>query len=574
MVAILTPSLYAESNEASKKENSKENSLQDKALNPVCVKSFKLAKNYASCYLYAMPMCNWNLCLNKIPHSPDSPSTHPHLSAVKPYKPEKKWGRTILEGLGHFVYATSSYWIRQDVMKEDWEYQFTWKDQKRRFLFLDGPRFDSNSFQFNWTHSGAGAIYYNYARTNRLNSAESFLFSLGASTFWEFVIEFREVVSINDMIGTPMGGLSIGESLFQVSRVFRDQKPSLLNDIACFLSNPIMTLNNWLDRKKPFTKIYAGAADYWHDFRLHAGPRSSRLSSSDSRVQGVVGFESQVIALKEYGKPGFVAGNAGSTISTQFDFSFGINNNGIDEFSIFAKSVLFGYINQHINGNDYDKRKGYSLLLGMASNFEMFKKSNAITDYIAPEREDEIAEEAPGESSPPAFDTDKLCIIGLFGPSADFTVFHNKLKLRLIMDAYFDFALVHSAAYAQYSSLYEVTNTKSTLLNHAYYYALGLTASSSFQLNYANLELVGKLKYHYFNSVEGLDRFQKDMAHEDDFPLKDSRLNYYLGIGYTIPKTPLQLSLGYESMMRKGWLEDFYRSHKESRSYFQVKLLF
>jgi len=473
-------------------------------------------------------------------------------------KPQKRWGRAVAEGAGHFVYAVASYWIRQDVMKEDWEYQFTWKDQKRRFLFLDGPRFDSNTFQFNWTHSVAGAMYYNYARVNNFNSLESLLYTMGASYFWEFFVEFKEVVSVNDMIGTPMGGLSIGESLFQVSRVFRDSPPTPLNRFASFITDPIMTLNYWLDRKKDTPKIHEGAADFRHDFRLSWGARGNTFSGDKTNLKINLGLETEITTLPEYGKTGAVSRYSRGTMFTRFNADAALDDKGVYQFDIFAKTVLFGYFNQDIRESAAHDKTGYSFFLGAGTAFDLVRKRTP----------------TPEEDPEEAYLTDKLCVINILGPCFDLSLFHNDLKVRFIADAYADFALVHSLAYFPYTDIHEVTNTKSTLLNHGYYYALGFTTSSLLQVNYANLELKGKFKYHYFDSVEGLDRFQDEMADGEDFPLKDTRFDYHFSVGYIIPNSPIQLVLALEKTDREGWLEDFYRQHSETRSYFQVKYLF
>lgn len=471
---------------------------------------------------------------------------------------KKRWPRALKQALGHFIYATSSYWIRQDVMKEDWEYLFTWKDQKRRFFFLDGPRFDSNTFQFNWTHSMAGSMYYNYARLSNFNTLESLLYTIGASYFWEFVVEFKEVVSVNDLITTPMGGPSIGEALFQVGRVFRDSPQTPLNRFASFISNPIMTLNYWLDRKKNLPKLHAGAADLWHDFRLSWGVRTNKFSGESPDLKINLGMETEVMTLPEYGKTGAVSRYSGGTMFTRFDADAAVDDKGLYQFNIFAKALLFGYFNQDIRETAAYDRTGYSFLLGAGTAFDLVRKRTP------------TPEEDPDE----AYVTDKLCVINLLGPYVDLSLFHNDLKVRFTAGAYADFALVHSLAYFPYTDIYEVTNTKSTLLNHGYYYALGFTTSSQLQFNYANLELKGKFKYHYFDSVEGLDRFQKDMADEDDFELRDKRLDYHFSVGYVIPNSPIQLVLALEKTDREGWLEDLYREHSETRSYFQVKYLF
>jgi hypothetical protein len=510
-----------------------------------------------------------------------------HLQPPRLHIPGKRWGRTVMEGLGHILYATSSYWIRQEVNKEDWEYHWTWEDQKRRFLFLDGVRFDSNSYQFNWTHSMAGAMYYNYARANRLNSLESFLFTFGSSYLWEFAVEFKEVISINDMICTPMGGVSIGEALFQLGRLFRSKRPTFLNKIARLLSNPILSLNEWLDRKKYRDQYSFGSMDYWNQSRLFIGPRFDTFSGSDTNAFLRAGLESQINFVPEYGKPDVSNRSLPIPAFTQFDIGGAFNQKGLFEYNIFAKAVLFGHFWQDIrvagssspgtlnaahpedaiNITDSDtlarRRVGYSLMLGMASCFDFIEINSAIVAEMT----------GPGDSSS-GDRVDKFTVINLLGPTVDFSLFHRDLAVRLVADAYGDFSMIYSHAFQKYSQFYDFGQTKSTLENHGYYYALGITLSSLLQVNLANLELRGRFKYHYFDSVEGMDRFQKEIAKADDFDLKDQRWFYHISLGYTIPHTPVQLALGLEQWDRKGMIKDFVQQSSERRSYFQIRYLF
>ena len=551
------------------------------------------------------PLLFMDLRLNLL-RDPNPNTLRFQLPELRLDQPKHRFGRALLQLTGHFVYATSSYWIRQDVMKEDWEYQFTWEDQKKRFLFIDGMRFDSNTFQFNWTHSLAGAMYYNYARANRLSPMQSFLFGFGASYLWEFFVEFKEVVSINDSISTPMGGLSIGESLYQLGRYFRSQRPTLLNKIARIFSNPILSLNELLYKKKNTYDYTFEGIDYWNDFRMYLGPRFDSYAGNSANSFLQLGLETQLNLIPEYGKPEASARFINSTAFTEFNIGAAINKKGLYEFDIFAKSVLFGYFSQDIRPidkphrdakddsqtpaqaegetGDYDNHngymdsedsnvykghhdggyQGYSFFWGLGTCFDVVKKNPDVLDGA---EENRVIPGVPDE-------TDKYCIINLLGPTVDFSVIHKDLKIRLAADAYGDFALIHSHAFKNYSELNPIGKTKSTLENHGYYYALGITLSSLLQVNYSNFEFRGNLKYHYFNSIEGLDRFQKELPAENDVDLKDHRWRYNINLGYRIPNTSLQLVLGWEQWKRKGSVEDFVRQSTERRSYFQIKYLF
>ena len=62
------------------------------------------------------------------------------------------------------------------------------------------------------------ARLYSIGRVNNLGVKESFLLSAFESMYWEAVVEWREVFSVNDTIVTDFGALSIGEPWYQLSR--------------------------------------------------------------------------------------------------------------------------------------------------------------------------------------------------------------------------------------------------------------------------------------------------------------------------------------------------------------------
>ena len=76
--------------------------------------------------------------------------------------------------------------------------------------------FDANSLSTNFEgHPLAGTAYYLLARGNRLPAWQAGLLAAGASTAWELV-EYRENMSINDMVVTPLAGIAIGETMTQL----------------------------------------------------------------------------------------------------------------------------------------------------------------------------------------------------------------------------------------------------------------------------------------------------------------------------------------------------------------------
>ena len=168
-----------------------------------------------------------------------------------PLRPKKRPGRAWIE-LGAFLaYSTTSYWTSA-AFPEDWQFQLNWHDQFDRVFLLKGWRFDSNNFKLNWTHSLAGGVYYQFARSNNLSWIDSWLMAVAASTYWETVVEWKEVISVNDQITTALGAFSTGEPWYQIGHYLAHQR-GILSQALSFI-NPAVRLNHWLDRKKPGAK--------------------------------------------------------------------------------------------------------------------------------------------------------------------------------------------------------------------------------------------------------------------------------------------------------------------------------
>lgn len=107
------------------------------------------------------------------------------------------------------------------VMKEDFAYinMHTIKKNLKGGFVWDNDQMGTNMF----LHPYHGNLYYNSARSRGFNYWESGLFALGGSAMWELFME-NEYPSINDIIATPIGGLSLGEVLYRTSDLVLDDR--------------------------------------------------------------------------------------------------------------------------------------------------------------------------------------------------------------------------------------------------------------------------------------------------------------------------------------------------------------
>lgn len=98
-------------------------------------------------------------------------------------------------------------------------------------------------------HPYHGSVYYLTARENGLNIGTSALFATAGSLVWELFGE-SELPSYNDMVTTPIGGVTLGEPLHCVSRAIVDDRARGLErvgrELLAFVVNPMCGLNRLL----------------------------------------------------------------------------------------------------------------------------------------------------------------------------------------------------------------------------------------------------------------------------------------------------------------------------------------
>ncbi|MFC2169283.1 DUF3943 domain-containing protein [Acidobacteriota bacterium] len=476
-------------------------------------------------------------------------------------KKKKKLGRAVLEFFAIISFSQIKFWKNNWSIVQDWRYELTWEDQKRKLFSLEAWKFDPNCFHYNWTHALAGGLYYNYARTNNLNKMESLVFSFAGSLYWEIIVEWRNIIAINDNVFTTFGGISIGEPWYQMGRYFNN-KSGTINQILGFL-NPIMKFNRWLDRKK-IKNFSPDPQPGWHKFRLFVGGQNSNKSSErQNQSYFFGGFHTQIINIPEYGKPGQFGRKISDTLSSDIYFDIITGNNGIEEFHFFSRAVLFGYFKQNIQ----EQESGYSYYLGLGSAFTVLKKRPV--DFfdgceIWPKEGDDLQLEEPRNFR------DKFSAVHIVGPVFDLLTFSGRFRLKLVLDAYLDFALVNAFAFNKYSIDHDIIGTKTTLFYYGYYYGLGTTLSSDLTIGLGNFELKGSAKCHFWDSIEGRDRFHDELT--NNFNIFDSRFEYRLSLGYRFAGTPLELLVSFESIDRRGNIEDI--DHKELESRFFLGLNF
>lgn len=119
------------------------------------------------------------------------------------------------------------------------------RNAKLSHWFWDNDKMYTNLM----SHPYHGNLYYNAARSNGLSFAASSLYSIAGSLMWEIGGE-SELLSVNDILSTPVGGIALGETTHRLADLITDDTQTgprrFLSEAAVMLINPVRGFNRLL----------------------------------------------------------------------------------------------------------------------------------------------------------------------------------------------------------------------------------------------------------------------------------------------------------------------------------------
>jgi len=482
-----------------------------------------------------------------------SPSTAP--------RPEGKKLRAWLELASFSTATTVNYWI-SNSFPEDRDFGINFHDQFSRIFLLEGWRFDSNQFSLNWSHILGGAVYYQFGRTSDLSWLYAWAMSVAGSTWWEVIGEPKEAIAVNDQIMTGLGGFAAGEPWYQIGHYLSHQ-PGLLQRALSFL-NPVVKFNHWLDRNEAAGATATDPAEAgWHDFSLFAGARrittAGGEAAGEAATDAYFGFHARLLGIADYGTSGETRRAVKDPYFSEMSLDYAARGGHAEETRFFSKAVTWGRFVQKIDASG----RGYALILGIGSAFELFKK-RPVAEYDAnpvPVKTDL----ARLHLEEPRRFTDKLAILHLAGPVLDLSLFRRDFRLRTVLEAYGDFALVNAYALGDFSRVHDIAGLKTVVFYYGYYYGFGGTLSASARLDWKGFTVHGLARFSAWSSADVLDRFQDEVT--NNAHLTDGRARYLVGTAWKVPGTPFELFVEIEGVRRRGRLAEVRAEGLEKKAY-------
>ena len=401
--------------------------------------------------------------------------------------------------------GTGWYWAYRGQNAVDWD-----DPNFRARVSGEAWCMDNNGLAMNFlAHPFSGSAFYAVSRANHLSVPTSSLYAFMTSFVWEYVIEFKEKVSINDVAVTPGAGIAMGEFFHKLGLYVNGSisPTTAAESMLRYATGPTVAIDRALHGNRAPVEPPPNA-----EFSL-----GYRFASVEQREPGSLGrhelgFSGKFVSIPGYAQVGSFARSLTDADITELSLavSYSREGSGLD---LAADTLLLGYYAQ--NHRATDSARG---LIGTSIAYR-FLDSNAAG---VPER---------------------LGVLHLPGLAADVHLASGGFSVELMARAHADFAGVGSLAYPLWRAGVPDERPKSILLKKGYYYALGGTGRLQAKLGWGPFALRARAEAALYDSIEGFDR-AKDLV-TVDVPASDRLRNTRFEL-LLLPLPWLTLSAGTE----------------------------
>lgn len=458
--------------------------------------------------------------------APTLPEFDPVLAYEKLHAPRhrKLWiaaaEEVVFLGLG-----TLWYWLDKDRNLLDWDNP-SWGER----FSGDVLRMDNNGFAINWIwHPLSGAGFHVAPRALGANLFEAMAFSFFTSAAWEYLIEYREKVSINDLIATPVAGVALGEFAHRLALYLHRTpgKPTRAQRVVAWLLGPSEAVHR-VRRRDPFDRADEAdalgyGADIHHRFALRTGYAMAGARGEDGLSHASeIRLDGELIAIPSHLRPGKFRRffREGDVTSLRLRMSFG----SAHDADLVASTVLFGYYHQELG----PALTGHTWLIGGDLLYRYRRM------FVPGFRDDFSASDGGLVVRSWTRTRAGLVDIGLrVGPS---------------------FAGIRSFRFGDWRAENPDTVPKAILLKQNYAYHFGGSGSFSLAFQTDHLRAGSRVTAGHYNSIEGLDRTQEEVTH--DVKAMESLLDWETFLEWTpLPARGFLVELSWLAQWRASQLE-------------------
>ncbi len=404
------------------------------------------------------------------------------------------WQTAVFVGVG-----VAWYWYDRDLNMRDWD------DPEWEGRFTgEAIAFDNNEFTINnlW-HPLDGGLYHLVGRFNRMSLWEAALLSTLTSGFWEFVLEWREKVSINDLVMTPGGGVPLGEVTWQLGDYLlsRPTDPAQADALG-------------------FSTRYA------HRFSLGYELSMTRsLSVPEPAPIGSHGYllRIEMARVKGYDHPHDVSRFFAEGNFTELTLRQHFADGAVGDVEVFAGLLLAGYYAQRFEPG----LRGPAGRVGVGMAFEHYQR------WLEPQ--------------------DRFAAVHLPGLVGSGRLLDGTRGLSLSISVHPDFTAIESLAWPEVAAEEPDLAMRSVVLHQGYYYAFGLSSWVELTGWWRPIELGARARVGAWSSIDGEDRHQSEAT--GDRPLEDRLYTLSGWVAWAPQSAPMELRFLVEGVTRESRVE-------------------
>lgn len=410
----------------------------------------------------------------------------PQAAYVELHRPgvRRLW-LTVIEEAVFLGIGAGWYYLDKGTNIVDWDNP-AWDQRFTREVL----RLDNNSFPINFlAHPFSGAAFHNAARANGASLFGSMAVTALTSGAWEYLVEFREKVSVNDLIVTPVAGIALGEFASQLGRYLHRTagRPTRLQRAFGWLLGPMEAMHRGRSPSAGIGTLpdnLGYSADIWHRFRLHTGYAMGVEGINRESLRGAeVRADAEFVAVPSHLHGGTFRRFFHDADVTRLRMRAGLAP-AQQDVDLFAHSVLFGFYQQRMQ----DHGLGHTWLVGvnMAYRYRRLWLSSFRDDVGL----------ALGGLSLRSWTRTPGCLIDLgldLGPGM---------------------AGIHSFRFKQWEAEHPDDVGKSILHKQGYSYGFGGWGAFSLAIESAFARFTTRLHAGHYASKQGLDRTQEEVTND------------------------------------------------------------
>lgn len=389
------------------------------------------------------------------------------------------------------------YWNDIELQRPDWVLGWDTESWDTKLTSFDAVRFDSNAFHINaFGHAGQAVLHYHVGRGNGLGLAGATALNVATTVAWEYLVEFREYVSLNDLIVNSMAGPALGEPLWQIGDYFRSGPKTGFNEAFAAFFQPIDEIEHRVNGRK-----WRESARPWHRFRIAGG-----TTTTDAETTALVDIDLEVASFDRSGaRSGWTPAGGWSRLAGGVRFTDGVAGG-----HLYSRTSYGGYQSRAV----VEDGVGRTAFVGFGTGVTF-------------------------ESNDLGMETDQLAAYHLLGPQFDLHLRTKELDVRFQSAAYGDLGLVHAYALGTMPPIDPEPPFESPLTGHGYYYGLGATAWTRLLVEWRGWHADVEAHAHQLFSIDGRNNGRGEPEPPKD--LEDGRIYGQVQLGYSV--IPRRLSI-------------------------------